>query len=90
MSSNTPVYFTCEWAPADASAMQALERGEATQEQQKRVLDWFINQAAGTYNVSFIPGAQDATAFMEGRRYAGLQVVKLLRVIPSAFTKGGN
>lgn len=87
MPTKVPAFFACEWEPADAAALQSLQRGDASPEQQKRALDWFITRAAGTYNVSFVPGAQDATAFMEGRRFAGLQAVKLLKVIPSAFVK---
>lgn len=90
MTSKVPAFFACEWEPADAAALQALQRGDASPEQQKRALDWFITHAAGTYNVSFIPGTPEATAFMEGRRYAGLKVITLLKVIPSAFTKDRN
>lgn len=90
MSTKAPAFFACDWEPADASALQALQRGEASPEQQKRALDWFITHAAGAYNVSFVPGSQDASAFMEGRRYAGLQAVKLLKILPSAFTKDRN
>lgn len=87
MSKTTPPYFLAPWEPADASAMQALERGEATPEQQKRALSWIINVGAATYNQSFVPGQQDASAFAEGRRFVGLQLVKLLHVNPQAFVK---
>lgn len=87
MSKTTPPYFLAPWEPADASAMQALERGEASPEQQKRALAWIINVGAGTYNQSFVPGQQDASAFAEGRRFVGLQLVKLLHVNPQAFVK---
>lgn len=73
-----PVCFRCDWEPGDGGALQALARGEATPDQQKRALDWIIQQGAATYQPTFVPGAPDASAFMEGRRFVGLQIVKLL------------
>ncbi|MCK9549133.1 hypothetical protein [Aquamicrobium sp.] len=48
----------------------------------KRALDWIINNAAQTYDTSFV--ADDANgrvgAFVEGRRSVGMQLVKLMRL----------
>lgn len=76
------------WKPvsyhlADANALQALMRGDADETQQRRALDFIINNIAGTYDVSYRPGAEDGrrdTDFAEGRRYVGLQIVKLLKL----------
>lgn len=68
------------WDNGDAVAIQALERGEATADQQKRALAWIINAAAMTYDETFVAGQQDVTAFLAGRRSVGTQVVKLLRI----------
>lgn len=68
--------------PADAAAIQALQTGVATRDQQKRALTWLINTACGTYDMSYRPG-QDGdrdTAFAEGRRSVGLQLVKLCNI----------
>jgi hypothetical protein len=67
------------WEPADASAFQALQRGDANEEQQARVLKWLIEQAAGTYEFNYYPSERD-TAFALGRAFVGQQVVKLLRI----------
>jgi hypothetical protein len=83
----TPAFFSAPWEPADASAVQALARGEANPEQQKRALDWVIKTGAATYNTSFTPGSPDATAFAEGRRFVGTQIVKLLSINVAAFVK---
>lgn len=68
-----------DWEPADVVAIQALSRGEATPDQQKRALDYVIG-AAGTYDLSYRPNSDRDTAFAEGKRHVGLQIVKLLKL----------
>lgn len=75
------------WEIADASAFQAMQRGEATPEQQQRVLDWLVHRACRTYDVTYEPGSYDATAFSEGRRFVGLQIVKMLKINIAAWRK---
>lgn len=70
--------------------MQALHRGDANDTQQKRALDWFISKAAMTYDLSFrsdAEGGDRETAFAEGRRFVGLQAVKLLSLNAAAIGK---
>lgn len=62
---------------ADVSAFQALQRGDATPDQQQRALKWLIEVGAGTYQFHFYPSDRD-TAFALGRGFVGQQVVKLL------------
>jgi len=71
---------------ADASALQAMQRGEATAEQQSRALKWVIEQAAGTYQFQFYPTDRE-TAFALGRVFVGQQVVKLLTVNISSLRR---
>jgi hypothetical protein len=80
-----PVAFVA----ADIAAMQALEKGTATPEQQKRALAWIIEKAAGVYEQSFWPGAEGArnTDFAEGRRFVGNSVIKLTRLNVTHFLK---
>ena len=76
------------WLPvdyelADAAAIQALQRGDADESQQKRALDWIVNKACGTYDQSYYPGADDGrrdTDFAEGRRFVGNTLVKMTRL----------
>lgn len=82
------------WMPAwyelaDASALQALVAGEANPDQQKRAVKWLIERAAGTYDMSYRPGPEGDrdTAFAEGRRFVGQQVVKLLRLNVSKLAR---
>jgi hypothetical protein len=69
-----------KWEVPDAGAMQALARGDASPAQQQRALDWIVTAACGTYELSFNPDSDRATAFAEGRRMVGLQIVKLIKV----------
>jgi hypothetical protein len=64
-----------------------VQRGEATPEQQKWFLAWLINQAAATYGVSFQESGDRQTAFAEGRRFVGLQCVKLLSLNTAVLRK---
>jgi hypothetical protein len=78
-----------EWEIADAAAIQALGRGTASEEQQKRALQFIVNTLAGTYDGSFRPGpdGERVTSFAEGKRHVGLQLVKLANINLSAFKK---
>ena len=90
MSQKTPVspppYLPPPWEPADASALQALARGDASQDQQQRALNWIIYQACATYDLEYRTDPRDH-AFASGRRFVGLELVKLLKVSAKAFVK---
>lgn len=78
------------YGAADVEALQALLRGDADPAQQKRGLNWFINDAAGTYELSFRSdrdGGERETAFAEGRRFVGLQAVKMLKMTGTMIAK---
>lgn len=80
------------WAPvpyeiADVGAIQALNRGEATPEQQQRALRYIVEIAAGTYDLSYRPDSERDTAFAEGRRHVGLTLVKLTKINPQLLRK---
>ena len=75
------------WLPvpydlADAGSLQALARGDASPDAQKRALKWIIEKAAATYEPSYRPGEEGErdSAFAEGRRHVGLNIVKLLKL----------
>ena len=79
-----PPYLPAEWQPADASALQALAYGTADADQQKRALNWIINQACATYDLEYRTDQRDH-AFASGRRAVGLQIIKLLKVAVPKF-----
>lgn len=80
-------WLPADWELADANAIQALGRGDASAEQQQRALSVIVEKLAGTYEHTFVPGAQDQTTYLEGRRSVGLQIVKLLKVDLAALRK---
>ena len=74
------------WELADASAMQALVKGEATADQQKRALNWIIYSACGTYDLDYRPDPREH-ALVSGKRVVGLEIVKLIKVNTGALRK---
>lgn len=81
------------WAPArhelpDAAAIKALQSGTATADQQQRALKWIIEEACRTYDLSFRPQSSRETDFAEGRRFVGLEIVKLLNIPAEAYRRG--
>lgn len=72
-------YIPIDWEPADISAIQALQRGDASPDQQRRALDYIIT-LAGTYDLSYRPDSARDTDFAEGKRWVGLQVVKATKL----------
>jgi len=82
-----PPHLNCQWDVPVASALQALQRGDASPDQQKQALNWLINHAAGTYNQSYQESGDRDTVFAEGRRFVGLQIVKLLHISTQALLR---
>lgn len=68
---------------ADVEALQALLRGDASAYQQKRALDWIINHASNYYDLSYRGEKTHDSAFLEGRRFVGAQVIKLTKLQPT-------
>ena len=78
------------YSATEVEAIKALTRGEADPFQQKTALDWIINTAAGAYELSFrsdAEGGDRETAFAEGRRFVGMQIVKLVNMPPAIAAK---
>ena len=75
----TGPHIPAEYGAADVLAIQACVAGVADAEQQKRVIDWIINQASGMYEFQYYPSERD-TCFALGRGFVGQQIVKLTRI----------
>ena len=85
------------WKPAryelaDATAIQALARGDANPDQQRRALDWIIYGACRLRDEPYRPGGTDGerdTAFALGQANVGRQIAKLM-TLPLAALRRSN
>ena len=72
-------HIPAEYELADVVSVQACVEGRADEIQQRRAMDWIINQASGMYEFQFYPSDRD-TAFALGRGFVGQQIVKLTKL----------
>lgn len=63
-----------------AAAIQAVARGDASEHQQRIFTEYLVNDLCGTYDLSFRPDSTRDSDFAEGRRFVGLQLVKLMKI----------
>lgn len=70
------------YSQAEAAAIQALQTGSASPQQQKVAINYVVRQLCKTYDLSYRPGEDGRrdTDFAEGRRAVGLQLVLMLNV----------
>ena len=72
---------------ADVMAVKALAAGTANEDQQRRAFAWIVNDACQTYHTSYAKGDPGETAFNEGRRFPGLELVKLVKCNPEELKR---
>ena len=75
-----PPWLPPKYDDSIAFAIQALARGEASQGQQTAALKWIIEECCRTYDLSYRPDSDRDTAFAEGKRYVGTQLVTLSKL----------
>ena len=83
-------WLPVKYKQSDVSAIQALRRGDATPEQQHHAMQFIIEVICMKGDMSFRPGGPEGdrdTAFAEGRRYCGNQIVKLATIPLSKLNK---
>lgn len=73
------------WHPAhyeipDAAAVQAVAQGRASEDQQRRAMKYLVERLCATYDLSYRPASSRDTDFAEGKRFVGLQLVKLINL----------
>lgn len=71
-----------DYTEAEVQAIRAQFRGEADARQQRMALDCLI-RIAGTHDMSYRPGDPYATAYAEGRRKVGLDIIWLINQAPA-------
>lgn len=76
----SPPWLPVKYRKADVAAIQAMRRGEATADQQQRAFEYLLVTICDRNGMSYRPGGPEGdrdTAFAEGRRFVGNQIVKL-------------
>ncbi len=66
------------WELEEAGAIQAVAYGKADEHQQQRAMKYIIEALCATYDMSFRAVNPHETSFAEGKRFVGLQLVKLI------------
>lgn len=61
-------------------ALKALYAGEAEPWQQKLALSVITAKFCRAHDILFVPGEPDQTAFMNGRAFPGMQILKYIKV----------
>lgn len=84
MASRSKLPLPKGWTLADVAAIQALQRGEADPEQQKRALDFAIVTLADTYGDTFLDSARESD-FAQGKRKVGLLLVMAVKLNLTKF-----
>ena len=70
-----------ECVKADAAALQAMKRGEATPDQQVRAMEFILGNICERNGMSWRPGGLEGdreTSFAEGKRFVGNQIVRIV------------
>jgi hypothetical protein len=73
------------WVPPEPSldvsvAIKAVAAGTANEHQQRKAMQWIINDLCGTYDMSYRPDSERDTTFAEGKRFVGNQLVKEINI----------
>lgn len=68
-----------ETTKAVSLAFKCLEKGEASPDQQKLVLDFLIKIGCRTYDTDWFP-EERISCFAAGRRYVGQQIVRFINL----------
>jgi hypothetical protein len=71
-----------DYTEAELQAIRALAAGNASERQQILALEYMI-RAFGTHDISYRPDDPYATAFAEGKRFAGTTLVWMLKSAPA-------
>jgi len=84
--SNLEDLTTSEGKEAFASvchAVRMLSAGEADAHHQTKVFDFIVNDLCDSYGMSYRPDNHSATDFAEGKRWVGMQLVRIMKTVPS-------
>ena len=66
-------------------ALQQLEEGNAAPDVQRLALQAILRKLCRVYDLHFVAGKPDQTAFLAGRGYVGQEIIKFLRLTPDSI-----
>lgn len=78
--------------PSEVAAIRALAEGGADEHQQRMAFGFILSRLCGVDAMSFWPGGEDgkrATDFAEGRRWVGIQLRRIVKLVPDRFDTRG-
>ena len=75
---------------AEARALHAFSRGEASPEDQKTAFKWIVMKACRAGQEVFAPGQQDVSSYLAGRLSVSLQIGWVLGQPVEAFRQPGE
>ena len=81
--SNPDPLASPDYMEADVQALRALQRGSATEDQQKRAIGFIINTVCGTYDCASRRNERDTNLAL-GKQRAGQHLVYFLNDAPTA------
>jgi hypothetical protein len=64
----------------EIEAIKALNKGEATEHQQRLALSTICNKFSRSQDGLYIPGTFDETAFLNGRAFVGQKILKIINL----------
>lgn len=77
----------CQWEAADASAIQALFRGDASPDQQQRAINFIVSDVAAVPYLAFDATSERNTTFALGKQAVGHKIIQLSRLNLNQFVK---
>lgn len=75
-----PIQLRPEFTKAHASLVKQLFAGTLDQEGQRQVVRFLVEDLCGTYDLSYRPESERNTVFAEGKRFIGMELVKLSKI----------
>ena len=63
-------------------AIKTLAKGEATADQQVLALEVIVKNFSRAFDLAYIPGSFDESAFLSGRGFVGQQITKAMNTNP--------
>jgi len=75
-----PCFQTPPLNKLEIEALKALNKGEATEHQQKLALATICNKFSRAQDALYVPGTFDETAFLNGRAFVGQKILKIINL----------